>query len=207
MSRSLFPPTDHLDDVLPDLVLGRAFTVAEQSHAADCARCADRFTQLRKRVTTSVRMAESVTSLASLLAHMLAELEVTGDLQHFAPEVAALLDLPDDAAWTLLEAVEDPSARWEPGPSADIEVLPLRSGSRWRGTRCVAIRARAGARHPTHTHLGHEHQIVVQGAFRDDHGTEVWRGERHFDAQGTTHEVTALPGPDCIVIARIEPPI
>ena len=70
----------------------------------------------------------------------------------------------------------------------------------------MAVRARGGAKYPHHTHASNEYQFVVQGGFRDDSdGSEVWRGEGVIDRQGTSHSLTILEGPDCIVIARIEP--
>ena len=107
MRRSTIPPTPHLDDVIPDLVLGRAFETVEEAHVHECERCADRFVQLRKRLTTTLESVQSKTSLRGLLAHMMAELDVRGDLVRFAPEVADLLDLTEDQTWSLLERIED----------------------------------------------------------------------------------------------------
>ena len=63
------------------------------------------------------------------------------------------------------------------------------------------VKLAPGAVFPEHTHQGDEAALVLQGSCIESGGRVARRGDLVTMAQGSTHELTALPGPDFIYVA------
>ena len=95
----------------------------------------------------------------------------------------------------------------------DLDAIPFRptrfpgvsihfySSDRTTGRATVMIRMEPGSSYPAHRHTGPEELLVLQGGFRDDHGT--WRaGDYARFERGTSHHPIALAdGPACVFFA------
>ena len=85
--------------------------------------------------------------------------------------------------------------RWlEIAPGVKVHVLEEDLS---RGKRAVLIWARPGARHPRHRHHGDENVLVLQGTFKDDHGT-YGPGDICRSRAGSDHAEEAVGDVDCL---------
>jgi len=127
-----------------------------------------------------------------------------GRLHRFAARVAAFLDVAEDRARAMLDRLDDPGA-WNDLPIPGHPGLAYQSpelGPGLDGASVSWLRLRPGARFPRHKHLGAESVMALSGGFRDDtDGREFGPGEVQEMEPGTKHSFTAVPGPDCVVLA------
>jgi putative transcriptional regulator len=195
----------HLDDILPELLLGALDPPARQAaerHLAGCERCRAEMARLSPGVEGLMTLVEPVEPPPGVLARVMAEMEGPGRFARFAEKVAAFFDLTREKTLELLESLSNPAA-WQPGPAEGIQVLPVQAGPAKAGMLTAFVRVPPGARFPRHTHHGHEWNLVLEGGFREDSGHEVWPGEVLEKDESTTHDFTALEGPACIAAAVI----
>ncbi len=69
------------------------------------------------------------------------------------------------------------------------------------GHAAALIRMRPGSRYPRHRHRGPEEVLVLEGGFRDEHGTYRAGQFVRFE-DGSVHWPQALDdGPDCVLFA------
>lgn len=196
----------HLDDILPELLLGTldlAERQAAEQHLATCERCRAEADRLAPAVEGMTALVEPVAPPAGVLARVVGEMEGAGRFARFAREVAAFFDLTRERALALLESLSQPDA-WLPGPTDDIQMVPVETGPAKAGMLAAFVRLPPGVRFPRHSHHGHEWNLVLQGGFREDSGHEVWPGEVLEKADGTAHDFVALEGPACIAAALID---
>jgi putative transcriptional regulator len=195
----------HLDDILPELLLGALDPPARQAaerHLAGCERCRTEMARLSPGVEGLMNLVEPLEPPPGVLARVMAEMEGPGRFARFAEKVAAFFDLTREKTLQLLESLSNPGA-WQPGPAAGIQVLPVQAGPAKAGMLTAFVRIPPGMRFPRHTHHGHEWNLVLEGGFREDSGHEVWPGEVLEKDESTTHDFTALEGPACIAAAVI----
>src|SRR6476661_3205732 len=131
----------HLDDILPELLLGTvdppARQVAEQ-HLAGCEPC------------------------RAELARVVAEMEGPGRFARFVEKVAAFFGLTRERTLALLESLSDPDA-WMPGPVDGLQLMPVETGPAKTGMLAAFVRLTPGVRFPRHTHHGYEWNLVLEG--------------------------------------------
>jgi hypothetical protein len=84
----------------------------------------------------------------------------------FADQVAALFDLSVEAAVSLLQSTDDPT-NWVSGPAGGTELLYVVAGPKLAGAEAGLVRYQPGTPFPRRRHLGHEHTLVLLGAFRE----------------------------------------
>lgn len=196
----------HLDDILPDLLLGtlepKAQRAAEQ-HLAICEGCRAEVARLAPSVEGLMAIEMPEAPPARVLEQVLAQMEGPGRFARFAEKVGALLDVTRERALALLESLSDPAA-WLPGPTESIHLVPVETGPAKAGMLAAFVRTPPGQRFPRHTHHGREWNLVLEGGLREDSGHEVWPGELLEKDEGSTHDFVALEGPACIAVAIID---
>ena len=111
--------------------------------------------------------------------------------------LAVLLDLGMEAARSRVAQIFDP-ASWEPFPVNGIALVHLQGGPATAGADVGFVRVPAGSQFPTHTHVGEERVLVLQGAFEDLDGSVYRAGDLAFAEAGSTHSFRALEGEDLI---------
>jgi putative transcriptional regulator len=196
---------NHLDDILPELLLGTLDTPAREAaerHLAGCERCRAEAARLSPGAEALMTLVEPMEPPPGVLARVVAEMESPGRFARFAEKVGAFFDLTREKALALLESLSDPGA-WLPGPAEGIQVLPVEAGPAKAGMLAAFVRLPPGVRFPRHTHHGHEWNLVLEGGFREDSGHEVWPGEVLEKDESSTHDFVALEGPACIAASLI----
>jgi putative transcriptional regulator len=197
---------DHLDDILPDLLLGTLGSSAQQAaerHLVGCRRCQAELARLAPGVSGLTALVVPEAPPAAVLEQVVARMEAPGRFARFAEQVAALFDLTREQALAVLESLSEPSA-WLPGPTDEIQLVPVETGPAKAGMLAAFVRVPPGLRYPRHTHHGREWNLVVEGGLREDSGREVWPGELLEKEEGSVHDFTALEGPACIAAAVID---
>ncbi|MDY7227813.1 cupin domain-containing protein [Hyalangium rubrum] len=196
----------HLDDILPDLLLGTLEPNARQAaerHLATCEACRAEVARLSPAVEALTTLAVPALPPPQVLERVVAAMESPGRFARFAEKVAALLDITRERALAVLESLSD-AAAWLPGPTEAIQLLPVETGPAKAGMLAAFVRVPPGVRFPRHTHHGREWNLVLEGGFREDSGHEVWPGELLEKDEGSAHDFTALEGPACIAAAVID---
>ncbi len=115
------------------------------------------------------------------------------------PKLAAFLDLGEAAAAGVLALLDD-AAAWVATPLAGVSLCDLEGGPAVAGARVGLVRVAPGVRFPHHSHFGEERTLVLQGAWRDDAGRVLRRGETLNLGPDTAHDFTALDGPDLVFV-------
>jgi putative transcriptional regulator len=196
----------HLDDMLPEWLLGTlepAAREAAERHLAGCARCRAEVERLRPGVEALSALVAPVEPPPEALARLMREMEGPGRMARFADKVAAFFDVTKEKALELLETLSNPDG-WMPGPLDGVDLMPVETGPGREGMMAAFVRLRPGARYPRHTHHGREWNLVLEGGFREDGGREVWPGESLDKEDGSAHDFTALDGPACITASVLD---
>jgi len=114
----------------------------------------------------------------------------------FAPLFGALselFELGDSDLAGIFERAADERA-WIKSPVPGAQLLHFSAGPRAAGADNGLLRLRAGARFPTHRHLGAERVLVLDGGYRDEQSGQIYRaGDVHEMPEGSSHAYTALP--------------
>ncbi len=197
---------DHLDDILPELLLGTLDLPTRQAaeqHLASCERCRAEASRLLPGVGELAGLVAAEQPPARVLARVMSEMEGPGRFARFADRLAALMDLTRERALEVLESLSQPEA-WLPGPTEDILLLPVETGPAKQGMLAAFVRLAPGARFPLHTHHGHEWNLVLEGGLREGSGRETWPGEVMEMPEGSSHDFVALEGMACIAAAIID---
>ena len=125
----------HLDDILPELLLGTLELPARQAaeqHLAGCERCRAEAARLSPGVEGLMTLMAPVEPPPGVLARVVAEMEGPGRFARFAEKVAAFFDLTREKALAVLESLSDPGA-WLPGPRRASSCCRWRRGRPRRG--------------------------------------------------------------------------
>jgi putative transcriptional regulator len=142
--------------------------------------------------------AEPVTPDARLRARTMRSLGRAGAYGKFADRIARLFDVPMDRAQELLRRIEDPSV-FVPFLVSGVAMFPVQLGSSsLRGAVAAFGLLTPGATFPRHDHVGDEVTVVLDGAFRDESGREVWRGEELVKSAGSNHDFVVIGDRPCV---------
>jgi putative transcriptional regulator len=195
---------DHVDDWIPELVLGTLegpLRASVEQHLRQCERCAAEAASTGEALSLLALALPPQPPHPTLRTRVLASIaeEQQGrDGQRaarsrFAPFVerlASFFDISVERARALVELVGDPSA-WTPGPAPGISFIHVQPGARFPRADAGLVRMAPGARFPRHRHLGHEFGLVLEGSLVDESGAVVQCGEAHDLPEGTSHYLTA----------------
>lgn len=129
-----------------------------------------------------------------LLARARAEDRMLG----LAPKLAGVFGLTAEAATEVIRRIRSGEGR-VPGPPG-VSFLPVEGAA-----KCILL-VDAGAEYPSHVHAGDETLLVLEGALKDSHGQEVWRGDAVTLPEGSEHSVAAMGGVPCICAVRTDEP-
>lgn len=196
----------HLDDILPELLLGTVEPSARQAaeqHLAGCEQCRAELARLSPGVEGLAALVVPSEPPPGVLARVVAQMEGPGRFARFVEKVAAFFDLTRERTLALLESLSDPDA-WLQGPVEGLQLMPVEAGPAKNGMMAAFVRLAPGVRFPRHTHHGREWNLVLEGGFREDSGHEVWPGELLEKASGSAHDFVAIEGPACIAAALID---
>lgn len=127
----------------------------------------------------------------------------TERLAEYLEPLAKMADLARDAMADILRGMDD-AATWLPGPGPGLTVAHVPNGPATANAISGFVRIPAGGSFPTHTHQGKEVVLVVQGSYEDSDGRVYKTGDVSVREPGTTHSLTALPGPDLIYLAVVD---
>ena len=197
---------NHLDDILPEVLLGTLDLPTRQAaehHLATCERCRGELARLSPGVAGLASLVVPGAPPPGVLARVVGEMESPGRFARFVEKVAALFDLTRERALALLESVSQPDG-WLPGPAEGIQLLPVETGPAKEGMLAAFVRLPPGVRFPHHTHHGHEWNLVLEGGLREGSGRETWPGEMLEMVEGSAHDFEALEGPACIAASLLD---
>jgi putative transcriptional regulator len=197
----------HLDDMLPELLLGTLEPSAQQAaerHLSGCERCRAEAARLAPSVEGLLSLVPPEPPPAGVLERVVGQMEAPGRFTRFAEQLAGLLDITRERVLEVLQSLSDPAA-WLPGPTDEIQLVPVETGPAKAGMMAAFVRVPPGQRFPRHTHHGREWNLVLEGGIREDSGREVWPGELLEKDDGSSHGFSALEGgPACIAASIIE---
>ncbi len=198
--------SDHVDSELPELVLGLLDEQARiriAAHLAECEACTQHQNELLDVTSALDDSLPAVSPSPELLSRITASVSGPERFAHLFARVAELFDLPEAEIRPLLARIDDPHA-WEPGPGPGVKLISVNPGPRAQHALTALVRLDPGATFPMHDHFGPERVLVLEGGYRENDGTQVWRGELAYQASGTAHEFHALEGQPCVCAAVTE---
>lgn len=198
--------TDHVDEWIPELVLGTLegpLRTSVEQHLRRCQRCADEAAATGEALSLLALALPTQPPHATLRTRLLTSIveEQQGrdahraDRSRFAPFIERLIsffDISAERARALVELATDPSA-WTPGPGPGISFIHVQAGPRFARADAGLVRMAPGARFPRHRHIGHEFGLILEGGLIDESGAVVRCGESHDLPADTAHYLDALP--------------
>ncbi len=185
---------EDLDDLLNDCAFGTASAEARARVMADDAAAM----QLAELEAALGVISMGLSAPPRSWSRLQASLSGAHRFEHLVSRVAALFDLTEAQARSLLGRIDDDAA-WLEGPAEGVLLMPVEAGPRREGLVTTLLKLAPGAQFPLHTHGAHEEVLVLEGGYRDDQsGLEMWRGRLDERDEGTTHSFTALEGLACI---------
>ena len=172
---------------------------AAVAHLAGCDACAAAFREAAEALSALALAAPPVPPDAALREHVLKSVAATSRFAAYTDRVAALLDVTPAEARALLARIDDPAA-WVQTPLEGVSSYDLDGGPALAEAVVGFVKIKPGHVFPEHEHLGREHALIVQGSCVEGSGRVVRRGELVEMPRGSSHELTALPGPDFIYL-------
>ena len=124
----------------------------------------------------------------------------TSRFEQFTAQTAQVLDLAADTARALLARIDD-AASWVASLLPGVSLYHLDGGPAVANAVVGFVRIQPGCFFPDHTHKGDEVMLVLQGSFALADGTVFKRGDLVRAPTDSSHELTALPGPDFIYLS------
>jgi putative transcriptional regulator len=206
--------SSHVDDLIPELVLGTLDTPTRETvegHLERCERCSAEVAAMGEAlslVALSLPPEEPHPGLRTNLLAAIAEdrrreaSPKEGRLAGFVDQLARFFDVTTQRARTLLDLIDDPSA-WTRGPARGIALIHVLAGPRLANTDAGFIRMAPGARFPHHRHIGDEYGLILEGGIMERDGAVARAGEFHNRNAGTSHDFVALPGEGCLFAAVV----
>lgn len=108
-------------------------------------------------------------------------------------KLTELFDLDETELAALFERAATSTA-WIDAPIPGTRLMHLQGGARVAAADNGLVRLAAGARFPSHRHLGLERVLVLDGGYRDEQDGRLYlAGDWHEMQAGTSHAYTALP--------------
>lgn len=151
----------------------------------------------------------AVAPTPSLRSRLMARIGGADRFLPFLDRLVALFDLPEDDTRREIDAVLDPNAEWEslvPGCT----FRDFDGGPALGEAHAGLIRVAPGSVFPSHTHVGEERTLVLQGRVADEHGNEYRAGDMIVMADGTEHELRAVGDQEVIyasVVVALDFPV
>jgi len=189
------------DDATEAAVKADLKALADERDARNApdAFVADLSDEDRQTAAELASLLEPVSPTASLRDRLMAATE-KGRLAHFAAPVAKLLAVDEARAEAMLDAIDEP-ASWSPNPLPGVTLYHVAGGETVEHAITGFTRIERGGTFPSHTHLGHEYVLVLQGRARDGESGEIFGpGDLSIRPPGTTHDLEVLPGPTLIYL-------
>ena len=197
--------TGHIDEWIPDLVLGTldgARRDEVQVHLERCARCSAEVADATAALSDMALPLPPVRPHPGVFTDILASI-AAGEPRPAGPtaadrfaelidRVAELFDLARERVRTLLDLVDEPAA-WRRGKVPGISLLDLRGGAGIAGADAGLVRLGPGVAFPYHRHVGGEAALVLEGTIVGDDGAVTGRGEGLRFAPETRHAFAAGP--------------
>lgn len=183
---------NHVDDLLWDWLLGALAedeTARVDAHLAECAQCRA-LLDADAALIADPRL-DSVALPPS--GRLLAAATTLARFEHFADDVARLMDVTEAVARGWLSRIDD-AASWSSAAIPDVGLFHIEGGPAVRNAVTGFVRLAPGTTFPEHTHLGTERVLVVQGTLRDEAGEVHGPGTLVERPAGTTHIIGAEPG-------------
>ena len=191
----------HLDSGFGPLEL-EAMSESDQRaalvHLDACARCTDEFRLSADTLASLALALPPVAPPPELRERMLRDVRRTNRFEQFVTSVAGIIDVTVDTARALLARLDD-AAAWVPSPMPGVTLYHLDGGPAVAQAVVGFVRIEPAHQFPEHTHQGDEVMLILQGAV-EERGRVTRRGELVQMAQGTSHELKALPGPAFIYL-------
>jgi putative transcriptional regulator len=123
-----------------------------------------------------------------------------GRFEKFAARMSTLFDVSIDRAREFLGLIERP-ASWD-AAMPGIGLVHFDGGAAYAAADCGFIRLAPGTTFPLHTHRGEEVSLIIAGQLRDQEGRILSTGDELVQAEGSTHQITAIGDVECIFAAR-----
>lgn len=198
--------TQYSDDLLAEFVLGHLSAADAAGIEAEAARSAPlraTIDELRELLTGVALIVEDASPPAELRERVLSSASKVNRFASFANRVAQLIDVTVDKARQLLAAI-DSAVAWEPGLAEGMSLYHLDAGPAAANAVVGFVKLKAGVAFPTHTHIGQETVLILQGRCTDEDGTVSGPGDEVVKAGGTTHFFTTHgDAPDFIYLAVV----
>ena len=181
------------------LPLSQALCIsAHMEHCSDCTRQLQRLNRVGSELMQQLKPAEASDSLKARLLDSLDSLvdePAEDEVKAVDPSIPRCLHQFIDNSYDKLS--------WKQ-VSADIETVELCRDS--NGARVELLKIKPGGSANTHTHMGDEYTVILEGSFSDESG--LYR-QGDFMVKGTAdrHTPVATLDRECICLAVTEGPI
>ncbi|MEM7608712.1 MAG: hypothetical protein AAF411_25445 [Myxococcota bacterium] len=125
-----------------------------------------------------------------------------GRFDRFVTELAAMLDLSELKARTLLNHIDAPGSFAAELPGTEFFWLP--GGPKTEGAVRGFVRVQVGAELPPHSHLGHETVMILQGIYVDAVTGERFAPGQSFEGQAEdVHQFRVAEGGTDLLLATV----
>lgn len=190
-------------ELLPLYALG--ILDAEEAQRVDdaIARDPDLARELDAHMATAEVLVDAVAPVApapATLARLLASAG-GGRFERFAGRLGTFFDVSLERAREFLGLIERPDS-WD-GQGGGIALVHFQGGAAFATADCGFIRLEPGAVFPSHTHVGDETTIILQGSVRDEvTGSVLHPGDEYVQRAGSSHQLVCEGEVACIFAAR-----
>ncbi len=195
--------TAHLEPGFGPLELDVLDAPARQqacAHLDSCPECAAAHASSARALSAFALALAPVIPPPALEDRVLRAVAQTNRFDAFAERAARILDLGVERARALLAAIDD-AASWVVSPLPGVSLYHLEGGPAVANAIVGFVRIAPGGAFPDHTHQGEEVALVLQGSCVEGDGRVARRGDELHRETGSTHMLTARPGPDLIYLA------
>lgn len=196
----------HLGERIDELALGTLGgheKVRAEKHVRECRECREELREAEEALTLLALELAPVEPPPGLVERIAKAAASSGRFDEFTSKVAELYGVSGERARELLRYLDE-SSRWNPGPTSEIDMMPVEAGAEYSRHLSMVVRVRAGSVFPWHEHLGDEHFVVLSGSCVEPDGTVFRPGEIACNRVGTAHDFTVpADGDDFIFAVRL----
>lgn len=192
-----------IKDLLPEFVLG-ALALPEmeavEAHLPGCAYCRAELLSLQDGLLALVEDLPRLSVPAPATNKLFQLVEGPYRYDPFIDTISGFFEISSERSERYLRGLRQTEG-WVPGPAERIWVLPVEPGKRWSDAKALTafVRLEPGVRFPRHRHInGEERVFLVDGAYRDESGEVVKRGEYVALPDDHTHDLVAIGDSICI---------
>ena len=181
-------PAEHVAEVLAQLTSDPSARQVLAELEADMCTLSGALPPMTPRPAARSRLLASVEPVKRLLA--------------MTDRVSDFLGVDRAHARMILDLVDDAGA-WVSAPVDGISLCDVDGGEAVAGARVGLVRLRPKTTFPTHTHLGLERTLVLQGGYVDSSGQTHLAGDVVHNPAASRHTFTALDGPDLLYLVAL----